>query len=234
MPLQQLPAGLAEVSDVAIAAQARTRTNLALHHLFAACRFAAQLRRVELANQGAPFGPFWEEILQNALGVATLAVAALESYANQYYADGALESSALNDAAATMIARLVDREDILTKFDLALSLRSGKSLDRGALVVQNVDTLIKLRNAVVHFRPEWQDEQTLHAKLSRQLAHRFDGSPFFAEEALFPRGWASGSFAAWALQSTVAFLDHFCSEAALPSKLEKFRTRLQELSEGAV
>ena len=234
MTSQRLPVGVAEELNVAVAMQARTRTNLALHHLFAACRFAAQLRRVERENNESVFGAFWEEILHNALGVATLTVASLESYANQYYADGALASGTLNEASASKIAELVDREDILTKFDLVLSIRTGKSLDRGAAVVQNIDALIKLRNAVVHFRPEWHDEDALHAKLSRQLNHRFSGSPFLPDEALFPRRWASASFAEWALHSAVAFLAYFSQTTGLPSNLEKFKSRLHELSDGAV
>lgn len=234
MTSQRLPVGVSEEMNLAVAMRARTRTNLALHHLFAACRFAAQLCRVERENDGSPFGAFWEEILHNALGVATLSVACLESYANQFYADGAIGSGIPNEAATSKIADLVDREDILTKLDLILTIRSGRALDRGATVVQNVDAIIKLRNAVVHFRPEWHDEQARHAKLSRQLNHRFTGSPFLPGEPLFPRAWASGSFATWALSSTVAFLDYYCAATGLPSYLAQFKPRLHELSDGAV
>ena len=111
----------------------RTRTNLALHHLFAA---------------------FWEEILQNSLGVAVLTVAALESYANEMYFEGSVLKLGVNAAAAADLAEIIDRESILTKYSLALSISADKRLDLGISVTQNVEALIKLRNAVVHFRPE--------------------------------------------------------------------------------
>ena len=95
-------------------------------------------------------------------------------------------------------------------------------------VVQNVEALIKLRNAVVHFRPEWFDEQDKHDKLSRQLIHKFKLSRFLRHEPLFPRAWASGSFAVRALKSTVDFLDHFYHEAGMISPIAKSRARLSE------
>jgi hypothetical protein len=215
-------------------ATARSRTNLALHHLFAACRFSAQIGRIELENTGAPFGEFWEEILQHSLGVATLSVASLESYANEHLADGALSTGTLQPTALQSIGLLIDREPIISKFNLVLQLRTGRTLDLGANVVQNADLLIRLRNAVVHFRPEWDDEQATHVKLSSKLQKKFDRSPYFPSEGLFPRAWATRSFSTWALKSAIEFLEHFAQESGLDSKLAPFRNRFSQFSNGAV
>lgn len=208
--------------------------NLALHHLFAACRFAAQVCRLEADNASSPFGEFWEEILHSSLAVATLSVAALESYANEFYADNLHQVPGLNEMAVGSIGELVESAPILKKFQVALALRSGKELSFGIPVVQNVDALIKLRNAVVHFRPEWFDAQDKHDKLSRQLAHKFEGSAFLAGEPLFPRAWASGSFVVWSLKTTVEFIEHFCIESGIPNPLTQFRGRISEYSENAL
>ena len=215
-------------------ATARCRTNLALHHLFAACRFAAQIGQIERDNVGKPFGDFWEEIFQYSLGVATLTVALLESYVNEHLADGALSNGSLPSKATESIAALIDREPILVKFNLVLELRTGRSLDFGANVVQCADLLIKLRNSVIHFRPEWDDESATLAKLSSKLQNRFMSSPYFPNEDLFPRAWATRSFSSWALQSTIAFLEHFGQESGLDSKLAPFRERLSLFSDGSV
>ena len=212
----------------------RTRTNLALHHLFAACRFSARVKEIESANAGQPFAAFWEEILQNSLGVAVLTVAALESYANEMYFEGSILKQGLNAAAAAELAEIIDRESILTKYSLALSISAGKKLDLGLSVTQNVDALIKLRNAVVHFRPEWFDEQDKHEKLSIRLHNKFKPSTFLPNELVFPRAWASHSFNVWALKTTVEFIDHFHSEAGTPSVLAQFKTNLSTLSAGAL
>jgi hypothetical protein len=114
------------------------------------------------------------------------------------------------------------------------AFRTGEGLDLGAAEIQGMDGLIRLRNAVVHFKPEWFEEQTRHAKLSGQLHYKFEGSPFLPGERLFPRAWASHSFAVWALRSTVGFLDHFYGQIRQPCPLAPFRARLTTLSDGAV
>lgn len=233
-PASSIDVAAAATVSVTASVTARARTNLALHHLFAACRFAAQVERVEQENAGKPFGEFWEEILHYSLGVATLSVAALESYANEHLADGALSSTSLSPTASESIGALIDREAILSKFDLILQLRTGRSLDLGSSVVQCADLLIKVRNAVVHFKPEWHDEAGAHSKLSARLDGRFTRSPYFPGEGLFPRAWATRSFASWALQSTAAFLEHFEQASELDSKLAPFRERMSRFSAGAV
>ena len=117
---------------------------------------------------------------------------------------------------------------------MALALRSGKELSFSISVVQNVDALIKLRNAVVHFHPEWFDAQDKHDKLSRQLAYKFERSAFLAGEPLFPRAWASGSFVVWALKTTVEFIEHFCIESGIPNPLSQFRNRISKYSANAL
>lgn len=132
-------------SNDSMSAYGRTRMNLALHHLFAACRFAAQVRRLETHNASSPFGEFWEEILHNSLAVATLSVAALESYANEFYADNLHHVPGLNGMAVGSIGELVEGAPIIKKFQVALALRSGRELSLGIPVFQNADALIKLR-----------------------------------------------------------------------------------------
>ena len=145
---------------------AKTRTNLALHHLFAACRFSAKVKEIENANLGKEFSGFWEEILHNSLGVATLSVAALESYANEIYFEGAVLKPSMNASAAEKIANIIDRETILEKYALALSITADKKLDLSIPVTQNVKALIDVRNAIIHFKPEWFGEKGKHEKLS--------------------------------------------------------------------
>jgi hypothetical protein len=210
-------------------ALAKTRMNLALHHLFAASRFAANVVRIERLNSGQAFGPFWEEILHNSLGVATLTVAALESYANEMYFEGSVLNGKVTSAAAEEIGQLVDRESILRKYSVALSVQTGRRMDYGKKEVQNVDALVRIRNGVVHFRPEWFGDQAEHEKLSRKLQHKFQPSQFLANEPLFPRSWASGSFSLWAVNSVIEFLKYYFSEIGQESPIAHFEVRIAEL-----
>ena len=212
----------------------RTRTNLAIHHLLAACRFASRVAQIERENAGQPFGEFWEEILHNALAVATLTVASIESHANEMYFEGEIVAPGLNPAAAAELAEVIDAESIVRKYSVALAFRSGKRLNPGNLPVQNADALIKLRNAIVHFRPEWHGEQDKHDKLSKILQYKFKPSAFFPNESVFPRAWASHTFCVWSLQTAVQFLEHFYAEVGVQSPIEQFKPQLSRLSENAL
>ena len=220
------PEGVA-ASPIAGTPHGKSRANLALHHLFAACRFTSRIGEVERENSDQPFGEFWEEILQNALGVATLSVASIECYANELFFEGDAISPSVNPVAAVVIAEELDNVPILRKYRAVLAIRTGKGLEMGRSEVQNACELIRLRNAVVHFRPEWFSEQDKHDKLSKRLKTKFETSVFLPEEPVFPRAWASHSFAVWAIRSTIAFLEHFYAEAGIPNPLAQFKEQLQ-------
>lgn len=220
--------------DDTMAAYGKLRTNLALHHLFAACRFTARILQLERENKGKPFGEFWDEILHNALGVLTLSTAALETFANELYFEGNGLKDTFNNKTAEILGDLIDRQPVLSKYELILAARTSNSLSYGTPVVQNVQLLIELRNQVIHFRPEWDGEDGKHAKLSKRLNHRFAPSPYLTGENLFPRAWASGAFASWALNSTIVFIDSFCADSRVSNPFEQIRDRLTEYSAGAV
>ena len=205
----------------------RTRTNLSIPHLLSACLFSRSLSQLEAAHHGEALGPFWEEILAHATASVLLSVASLESYVNELFADLGRHFPSIPNAILQKIWETHERKPILEKFDLALLLRNAPLVDRGSRPGQDVVLLIGLRNAVVHFKPEWFDSQEDHAKLSTKLRACFAGSPFFGPgESLFPRGWATHDCTAWAINSAVAFIDMIDRQAGLSSHLDHFRSRL--------
>lgn len=221
-------------SNVTLSATIRTRVHFSLHHLFAACRSASRIKELEVSNSDKELGDFWSEILQNALCVTTASVAALESYANELYFEGGVLKSDVPPAAALELASLIDKEAVLNKFAVAHTVRLGAVLDRGRQEVQDVQALIRLRNAVVHFRPEWADAPVDHARLSNVLRYKFETSPFLPGQPIFPMAWASASFGAWALRSTVGFLDYFFTQISATCPLAQFREKLSAASGGLI
>src|SRR5437667_11456276 len=84
--------------------------------------------------------------------------------------------------------------------------RDGSSVD-ALRDTSPLPAMVALRNGLTHFKPEWDNEQVAHAKLSQQLAHRFMPSPFLAAgESIFPRCWATHGCTQWALKSCVDLL----------------------------
>lgn len=215
-------------AEVAVTVETDMRTSLALHHLFAACRFASIVGQAEQEHAGCPVGAFWEEILHNALGVAALAVIFLESYADYLVEEGSVLAPR-RELAVRPGRRFAATDGILDKFAAALSAHTGKPLDYGAVAVRNVDTLIRLRNEVVRLRPPGVSGDGEVAELAADLERCFSPSMFFANEPMLPRAWASHEFALWALQSTVAFMDYIYAQLGIPSPLDKHRVELTAL-----
>jgi hypothetical protein len=108
---------------------------------------------------------------------------------------------------------------MLDKFDFALLLLRKPILVRGVRPSQDIKVLVDLRDALIHFKPEWEHEAVTHKKLSKALHSKTKGSPFFSKsELLFPRRWASHSCTIWAVRSAVDFSKKFEQRAGLPAK----------------
>ncbi|MDD5366766.1 MAG: hypothetical protein PHR30_15620 [Gallionellaceae bacterium] len=214
------------------AATADMHAHLALHHLQSACQYSSKLAQIEQENAGKPFGAFWAEILHSSLGVAALTVLFLDDCADRLYIDDCVNPVAGHAAtAADRQTEPVGMEDILRKYSNALEICVGKPLDYSVAPVQNVDALIKLRNKVVdQLLNQHRDELELYDKLSFILHDKFESSVFFPDEPVLPRAWASYSFAAWAIRSTVEFLEYFYAEAGVPSPIAGLKPQLAKLS----
>lgn len=114
---------------------------------------------------------------------------------------------------------------VLEKYELTLRLKKLDEFKKGDDIYRNIDLLIQLRNALVHFKPEWDNEQKEHVKLSNKLRGRFQGSPFLNDGRLFPRAWASYGCCVWAIESTIAFIEEFEDKTQSLKRLEKFKPR---------
>jgi hypothetical protein len=202
---------VASAAAVGQSARVATRTNFSYPLLAGAARLARQAQVVELATPGNEFGPQFEELLQCVPAAVMLSVSALESYINELAADrhehwGKRHEAGLLDALWSDDDR---RDRPADKFARAWRC-SGLAVNRGAPQWQALDDLVALRNHVVHFRPEWDDEGAAHERLSQRLRQRFTGSRFLPEtERLFPRRFASHSCAEWAVKAVLDILVEF-------------------------
>jgi len=209
-------------------ASASVRTNLALQHLLGAARFTRQAYQVEQTNAGKPFGPFFEELIHLATAAVTLSAASMEAFANELFADGTQRFPSLSKEILDVVWVLAEQRPFMEKYDLALTLHAVPPFDKGVLVYQNVDALVHLRNALIHFKPEWDDAQVKHKKLSTRLQYKFALSPFLpAYEPFFPKGCMSHGCAEWAVTSVVGFLTDFQTRLKMESKIDASNSGLQ-------
>ncbi len=62
---------------------AKVKSHFSVQHLSAAARFSHQCGTIQQANQGQPFGPFYEELIELTSASVMLSVAAMEAYINE-------------------------------------------------------------------------------------------------------------------------------------------------------
>lgn len=182
-----------------------TRMQMTAHQLMGAAAFSRRVGEIEQANAGETFGPFFDEILWTAAASIMLSAAAIEAYLNEFIADRAQHFAPHDDALLEGFWKAHERDELMGKIELALLLRKAPPLDRGKGAAQAMATLINLRNAVVHFRPEWTNESDTHKGVAARLKYKVEPSPFLSSEPLFPRAWASHSCTKWGVTTAFAF-----------------------------
>ncbi len=204
------------------------RINFARQHLLGAARFARQAWQVEQANAAQPLGPFFEELTHLATAALTLSVASLEAFANELFADGTQRFPSFSTEILDAVWALAEERPFMEKYDLALTLHGVAPFDKGLAVYQNVNALVHLRNALSHFKPEWDDAQVKHKKLSARLQYKFVPSPFLAaHEPLFPKGCMSHGCAEWAVKSVADFLTDFQLRLKMEEKIDASNSGLK-------
>lgn len=211
------------------------RYNFAVQHMMAAARFAKHCHQIEKKNAGQPFGPFFDEVLSYVSASVQSAVAALEANINETFADiqdgitvvGGFDCQTLQESWSE-----IEGLSILAKYNRYLELKERDGLDASARQFQFAKILISVRNALVHYKPEWHDEQKVHKKISRRLRGKFTLSPFVDDNApIFPMRCMTYSFADWTVQSTLNFTEWFASTSGIPNRFAQFKDRFCTSSE---
>jgi hypothetical protein len=84
--------------------------------------------------------------------------------------------------------------------------------------MKQVQIVVELRNALVHFKPEWDTQADRHQKLSKKLKDKFGPSPFLNDVLIFPRRWATHGCTSWGVRSCLKFAAEFERLSNLPPK----------------
>jgi hypothetical protein len=227
-----LTAWEAQLADLHVGGQARlsSRTNNAIPYLMAAARYSRLVGQIESENANSEFGSFWEEMRDHATACVFFANAAIESYANELFADAtSLFPGQFIAGLGLLWPEIERRKSPIEKLDLALSLRNQPKLDQKSQIVKAIKAVQRLRNELTHFKPEWSHELVKHVSISQDLEGYFDHSPYFRNELIFPRAWITHSCTTWIVQATIAFLKSFEAFADMTNrtKWQVFDSRLQ-------
>ena len=200
-----------------------TKENLSQGHFFAAELFASECEAIEKEQSSMPWPqPRLSEHQSYVIGTVIVAVAALEAFINEFYDAvfygergrlGALSKIELLQLESERGDTEENRMSILKKYKLVLRVANKPTMDtdpsHGA-----IKDLIALRDRLVHFKPEWQDDLEKHQQLENALAPRFAESQLASSRtvAWFPRRCLGAGCARWACETVRDFTDAFCRE----------------------
>jgi hypothetical protein len=109
-----------------------------------------------------------------------------------------------------------EKMSILDKFTLFLELSDKPPFDRIKQPYHDVNLLIRLRNKLVHYHPEW-DKSDVTSKLETNLNKRFSLNRFYenTDNAYFPDKCLGAGCALWAVASCKQFTQEFFSRTGL-------------------
>ena len=217
-----------QAGEAKVSAKLRQRSAFAVQHMMAAARFSRMCGEIEIANKEQPLGEFFDRQIGAVSATVMLATASLESNINEYLCEPEqVFPNLLEDSPHTLV-QLLEQKSILEKYQSVLSFRGVAEYAAGEPPYQDVDALIKLRNALVHFKPEWHDEQELHRKIEGRLKGRFEINPAIGENGVFfPQQCMSYGCTKWAVNVTLQFMRDFSERSGLPYRFEKFAARIQ-------
>lgn len=209
------------------------RHYLGAQHILSAALFCREALALEGSAPRNPPGELHTRHRAYVIGAVFAAVAFMEGTINQLFQDAhdnnlgylkGLDPRAIQ-AMAAMWGHGVPRTAryrVLEKFEIALTLAGKPQLPSGSAAV-DAAALITLRNALIHYEPEWIKADSIRAagdkphKLEGRLRGRFTenpltskGSPFYPDKAL------GHGCAEWAVNTALAYSD--AAHAALGLK----------------
>lgn len=193
------------------------------YHLWGAHHFAQLAGEIEDAHNGrSRFDIKHRVYVTNSL---LSSVAFLEAVINELYQDAfdqhssylSMLSQGIRDLRADFWAMTEEENkspiSILDKYQLALRFCGKEPFKKGESPYQEVDSIVKIRNALTHYKPQslggdniYRLEGRLRGKFRENKLMSGSGNPYFPDKVL-GRGCAD-----WAVTSVRKFADKFFSE----------------------
>jgi len=179
-----------------------------------------------------------------AVAAILASVAFLEAAVNELFASASAPNLEVGGGRGGLTANeretLVDVNDALAnnrtleRCQLVLHLLGRQPFDRGTAPFQDVDLLVKLRNSLVHYKPEWRaggiegGQSAADSKLAKGLQTKhFSHNPFTgAGNPFFPDKCLGHGCAAWVWKAALAFADEFFHRLGVTPVYDGIRAQL--------
>lgn len=224
--------GVAEEVNTAHKITMSMRSYFSTYHLWSAKESSKQAEIIEIAHSGKP--KFDIKHRAHVMNSILSSIAFAEAAINELYQDASDSHhsyiSALNEREISLLADYWNMTEVqnkshislLDKYQLALRFCDKPVFEKGSNPYQDVQMVVSLRNAIVHYKPESISSDGDH-KLSPKLKSKFpdnklmsgSGNPYFPDKCL---GFGCTE---WAWKSTQKFVDSFFTRLGIAPNFKR-------------
>jgi hypothetical protein len=208
-------------------ASLRVRRNFAATHLRAAAAAALQTHQVEQNNDTSKFGDWYSQVMQSVPVSIVMAGAALEAGANELVQDILDRSTPLVPGLGATL-QLKDLKSDRSGNSLGKYRRVAwlfdKKPEEGKQPWQNAATLVMARNALMHFRPIWDQVEVGRADsdLVQALKTAVAIAAPFKSPLTFPHSFMTYGCAKWAVDSVLGLSKHISNLLGVKDQFDLF------------
>ena len=203
------------------------RSYFSRQHIEAAAMCARSTRQLEVAHAGRVV--FLADHRSYVVGAIFFSVAALEAAINELFTDASegnllgwrpVDEAVIRRCGAMWRAGVprTARYTVVDKYAIALELADSVAFDKAAEPWQAASELARLRNALVHYEPEWVPMASgadMHT-FEKRLKGRFASNPLASPDSpYYPDKVLGHGCAAWAVKSSMAFADVFAERLGI-------------------
>ena len=235
--------GLNDSLSVSDSLSTKSRYSYSLQHIQSAALFTRQAYQLESTYNGK----FSEDLFADDKSYATEAIIAvvafLEATINELFSDTvdnpySEQVQQLDTNTRQLMADMwklgVPNNKAIQKYQIALTLARKQTFVLGVSPAQDIPTIIKIRNDLIHYEPSWVStlEQNIVVDTSNyqalQKEKKFAINPLYAgtQNPFFPDKCLGHGCAKWAVDSSIKFIEEFYSRMIISSPINHIKHRL--------
>lgn len=153
-----------------------------------------QIAKNDMGMAVAREDPHWpaNKLRSYVSSAVLLSTGTIEAAVNEFFVDAVERSDWVQELGERTLRHVTvlwgknKRARTLEKVQIALTATENKKFDKGTAPYRDADNLFFLRNALVHFVPEWLSSQDRHKKIEERLRrYSFSPSPFAEKKSPF-------------------------------------------------
>lgn len=218
-------AEIAENIRHGISVSVSIKHNLSRQHFWAARFFSEESHRIEnIGMQGASDNDI-KRHRAYVVGAIFSTIAALDASINELYQEAVDKSGnalpGLTERQFKLLAERwaqIKRGPILKKYQDALLVVEADTFDTKDQLYKDVDNLVQLRNALVHYKSQWDYEEKSHHRLESELQGKFPLNALSHGSLWFPHRCLGFGCAKWGLYAASKFMNEFCKRMHIPDR----------------